>query len=115
MSSLRDRILARKGNLKKEVIEVEEWGERVEVREFTLRQRDDFVKASKDNKEDIALRLIVFNLFDPETGEQLFGEEDFADLKEFSAQVIEDLGERVIELSGLKKRFEEAVKAQEKN
>ena len=105
MGTLRERIIARDDS-KKEVVEVEEWGEKVEVRSLSGTQRAKLIRQARKEGNDadaVNLHAILFTdtLFDPETGEKIFQPEDMDVILEKSAAVLDRLGQIAFRLSGL--------------
>lgn len=103
--SLRDRILA-KDDIGKKSVEIPEWGETVEIRTMSAAGRAAMMEnVTKDGgKVDMQAfypALIIAGVYDPETGEPLFTEEDADFIKSKSAKVIEMLAREVMDASGM--------------
>jgi len=117
--SMRDKIRSAR-DIQSEVVDVPEWGVAVEVRSMSVRQRAAFVAASQDQSEEGVQRvekvyggILVSCVYDPETNEPVFDEDDLSWLMtEKSGAVIDNLVGRCLEVSGLKeKAIDEAGKS----
>jgi len=116
MSSLRDKIKAA-DDIKRELVEVPEWGVTVEVRTISGAARAQlFAEATDKNGklhyDDAYTGLIIASVFDPETGERVFSAADADWLKKKSSNATERLTEVAVRLSGLSP---EAIGQAEKN
>jgi hypothetical protein len=101
---LKDKIL-QASDIKSETMVIDEWDATVEVRSMNGAQRARLMRESFDPETkglnwDYA-SLILAGVYDPETGELLFGEGDRNALNEKHGGVLEKLAMRVLELSGL--------------
>lgn len=117
--SLREKIRSA-NDIERQLVHVPEWDVNIEVRSMTVRQRAAFVTASQDQSEGAADRIekvygqiLVSCCLDPDSGENVFSEEDLTWLMtEKSGSVIDDLVARCLEASGLKeKAVDEAGKS----
>ena len=119
MGGLRDQILEA-DDLPSELVEVPEWKVTVEVRGMTGTDRDAYeakAVALKRGGTDIELRLADFRskllvkcLFDPESGERVFADNEAQKLGAKSGQVIERLFEVAGRLSGMADSSVEAAR-----
>jgi hypothetical protein len=119
MSGIKDRILAA-DDLPVEDVEVPEWGVTVQVRGMSGTDRDAYeakAVALKRGGTDIELRLadfrsklLVKSLFDPESGERIFADNEVHKLGAKSGQVIERLFEVAGRLSGMADKSTEVAK-----
>ena len=103
--SLRDRILAAE-DIGKETLTVDQWGVDLEVRTMSAGQRSQMLQKCTldDGTVDLDLlypMLVIATVFDPETGEQVFTPEDMAGLQEKSANSIELVAQKAMEMSGM--------------
>ena len=105
MSSIRDRVA--QSPLRKEPYRVPEWDVEVELRSVSV----DDVRALSDGSDSDrfrdAVRLVVLAVYDPETGEPAFTNDDIPMLSGKSAGPVTRLAEAILEVSGLS---EDAVK-----
>ena len=105
--SLRDKILAA-SDLKRELVEVPEWGMSVYVATMTGTERDAFESSTvtvRGKKKDINLnnfraRFLVKVLVD-ETGERIFSDADATDLGKKNSTILTRLFEVAQKLNGL--------------
>jgi len=110
VTDLRGLILAA-DDLPFEDLDVPEWGVKVRVRGLTGTDRDAYEAKSvalRRGGQDIELRLANFRsrlvvkcLYDPETGERIFGDNETAQLGAKAARVIERLFDIANRLSAL--------------
>jgi hypothetical protein len=121
VSKIKQKIRAA-SDLARELVEVPEWDVTIEVRSMSARQRSLFAATieSGQNETDVTQRLerlwssvFLTCLFDPETNEPLFGDEDMDWLfVEKSGVVIDRIANVCLEVSGLKeKAVDEAGKS----
>lgn len=87
-------------------IQVEEWGVKLGIRSMTARQRSIMQERWTEEGEQSASSLyenIIFHcVYDPETGEPVFTEEDLEWLlDEKSSTVIDKLAQECLKVSGL--------------
>ena len=78
--SLRDRIIA-VDDLQREIVKIEQWGFDVEIRGMSGAARAAIVQDAADNNGNINFakmmpEVVIGCVFDPLTGEQVFGSED---------------------------------------
>jgi hypothetical protein len=106
-SELRNQIL-KADDIGKEIVEVPEWGVKVEIRGMNGLARAKFLKASAGpdgagtvDFERFFPDLIIACAFDPETGEQVFDLADREVLNEKSGAALQRLADPAMRLSGL--------------
>jgi len=114
--NLRDKILKAK-DIPVEVKEVPEWGVSIEIRGMTGKQRSDMIAATLDKKGKtitgaIYPELLTRCLYDPETGEPIFTQQDAEQISGKSGHVLERLARIASRLSGIS---DEALETAEKN
>lgn len=104
MSELRERILAAK-DVASERVKVEAWGVEVEVRGLTGRARaallQDALEGSTLNLGKAYPLMVIECTYDPETGERVFGPDDFDVVAEKSGGALELIATTAARLSGL--------------
>lgn len=103
--SLRDRIFAA-DDIGRESLEVPQWGVTLEIRTMTAHRRSQMLKAAALDEGGVDLdvlypMLVVSCVFDPETGEAVFTNDDMAGLQEKSAAAIELVATKAMEMSGM--------------
>jgi hypothetical protein len=104
--SIRDRIRQARDE-RSELVEVEEWGETIEVRSMTGRERAYTLKKYLDadtgevDYEALYPEVVIATAHDPQTGERIFGIEDVEWLKDKNAGALEKVGGVAMRLSGL--------------
>ena len=103
--SLRDRILEA-DDIGRELVEVPQWGVEVEVRTMSAGKRSRMLQTCSlpDGTVDLDRlypMLIIATVFDPETEERIFTEDDMALLQEKSAGAIEFVATKAMEMSGM--------------
>lgn len=88
-----------------ELVDIPEWGVKVEVRGFSLGERLDFYNRVTDgdrvNRDNFYPELIIACSFDPETGDRVFDPADRDELKTKSAAACERITSVAQRLSGL--------------
>ena len=105
--SIRDLILA-KQDIPSEVVDVPEWGVKVEVRGMTGAERTRIMDKASDNNGSVNLQfiypeIVIATSFDPETGEQIFVPADRDVLLSKSASAIDRIALVGMRLSGFTK------------
>jgi hypothetical protein len=105
--SIRDLILA-KQDIPSEVVEVPEWGVKVEVRGMTGAERTRIMDKASDNNGQVNLQfiypeIVIATSFDPESGEQIFVPADRDVLLSKSASAIDRIALVGMRLSGFTK------------
>lgn len=103
--SLRDRIIAA-DDIGRETITVPQWNAEIEIRTMSAGQRSRMIAAAANGNGDIDLdrlypMLIIATAFDPETGAQVFDENDMALLQEKSAAAVEFVAQHAMRMSGM--------------
>lgn len=105
MSKIREQILGAK-DIRSETVAIPEWGVTVEVRGLTGTQRARLMKNGFDARgtvdfERLYPELIIASVFDPETGEPVFGEADREALNAKSGAALEQVAQSAMRISGL--------------
>lgn len=105
--SIRDQILAVQ-DIPTELVEVPEWGVKIEVRGMTGAERTRIMDKATANDGDMNLQMIypeivIATSFDPETGEQVFLPEDRDILLSKSATALDRVAMVGMRLSGFTK------------
>ena len=104
--SIRDQIMKAK-DISGELMEIKEWGVKVEVRTMTARQRARVMENAIDpitGKSSISIiypEIAIACVFDPESGEPVFTNDDKDALLEKSGAVLEKIASKAMTLSGL--------------
>lgn len=113
-----DRAAIRRSGLKRELVEVEEWGGEVFIRAMSVRDREEFVELYGGDDEDadnapypadvwLALKCVC-----DEDGNRLFGEDDASVLLDQPMSAVQRVGKACMKLNGLTR---DAVEDAEKN
>lgn len=102
--SLRDRILS-VDDTQREVLTIEEWGVEVEVRGMSGAARAAISQDAADNNGAVNFRkmmpeIVVGCVFDPATGEQVFGDEDRESVMSKSGTALDKIVTVAMRLSG---------------
>ena len=102
---IREQILDAQ-DLRKEVVDCPEWGVKVEVRSMSGIERAETLQAQmgEDGKVDsnrLYPTLLIATIFDPETGERIFNENDADILNSKNSAVLERLAKVAFRLSGM--------------
>ena len=103
--SLRDKILAA-DDIGREIFTVPLWEVDVEVRTMTASERSKMLNSAMDDNGNMDLeqlypRILIATVFDPDTGEQVFTEDDVSALQNKSASAVEAVAQKSMALSGL--------------
>ena len=103
--SARDRILAHP-RAKREQLEIPEWEVTVELRSMSIAQKgevmpDDLEGLTPKRGLEMLCDVVVFTCCDPETHEPIFTAEDLNWLKSEPASIVELVGNKGLEVSGL--------------
>ena len=104
--SLRDQIMKAK-DISGELMEIKEWGVKVEIRTMTARQRARVMENAIDpitGKSSISIiypEIAIACVFDPESGEPVFTNDDKDALLEKSGAVLEKIASKAMTVSGL--------------
>jgi hypothetical protein len=102
--SIRDQILA-KQDIPSEMVEVPEWGVKVEVRGMTGAERTRIMDKATQTAGDVNLQfvypeIVIATAFDPESGEQVFKPSDRDALLAKSATALDRIAGVGMRLSG---------------
>lgn len=102
--SLRDQIFATQ-DIPSEMVDVPEWGVKLEVRGMTGAERTRIMDIALDNKGGMNLQfvypeIVIATAFDPETGTQVFTPNDRGTLLSKSATALDRLAGVGMRLSG---------------
>jgi len=102
--SLRDQIFAIQ-DIPSEMVDIPEWGVKLEVRGMTGAERTRIMDLAVDNKGGINLQfvypeIVIATAFDPETGLQVFTPSDRGTLLSKSATALDRLAGVGMRLSG---------------
>jgi len=102
--SIRDHILATQ-DIPSEIVDVPEWGVKVEVRGMTGAERTRIMDLAVDQKGGVNLQfvypeIVIATSFDQEKGEQIFGPKDRDALLAKSATALDRLASVGMRLSG---------------
>ena len=102
--SIRDQILA-KQDIPSEMVDVPEWGVKVEVRGMTGAERTRIMDKATQNAGDVNLQfvypeIVIATAFDPESGEQVFKPGDRDALLAKSATALDRIAAVGMRLSG---------------
>ena len=105
MARLADKI-RQADDRQENTINVEEWGVKIGVRSMTARQRSDmqerWAEAGEQSASTLYENIILHCVFDPDTGESVFNEDDLDWLlEEKSAQVVDKIAQECLKVSGL--------------
>ena len=105
--SIRDLILA-KQDIPSQLVDVPEWGVKVEVRGMTGAERTRIMDKASDSAGGVNLQfiypeIVIATSFDPETGEQIFVPTDRDVLLSKSASAIDRIALVGMRLSGFTK------------
>ncbi len=104
--SIRDQILKAK-DISGELMEIKEWGVKVEIRTMTARERARVMENAVDPQTGKASISVVYPeiaiacVFDPESGEPVFKPEDKDALLDKSGAILEKIAAKAMSLSGL--------------
>lgn len=103
--SLRDRILQAK-DIQSNKLTVEQWGVELDIRTMTAIERSRLVATCTKpdgtvDMEKMYPLLLIAAVYDPETGEKVFSNEDVESLQEKSAAAVEFVAQKVMEVSGM--------------
>lgn len=98
--SLRDRILAAQ-DLGSKLVEVPEWGVTLEMRGMDAATSEALSDAATEGGQSWLRSVIVASAHDPETGEQVFTQDDVDALGAKSSAVIARLWQEALDVSKL--------------
>jgi hypothetical protein len=96
---------------KSELVEVEEWGVKVEVRSMTGKRRafmmTRFMGDGGLDTERLYPELLIATVYDPETGDMVFRPEDADALNERNAAALERIAQVALRLSGMTEKAQD--------
>ena len=104
--SLRDQIMKAK-DINGELMDIKEWGVKVEIRTMTARERakmmDNAVDpvSGKTSISNMYPEIAIACVYDPETKEPVFTHEDKDALLDKSGAVLENIAAKAMQLSGM--------------
>lgn len=103
--SLRDKILA-SSDIQSELVDIPEWGVTVEVRGLTASARAALMQSAADdggrvNLASVYPTMVIGCTYDPDTGDKVFTDGDFAALGEKSGLAVERIASAAMSLSGM--------------
>ena len=113
--SLRDRIIATQ-DTQSEIVHVQEWGVDIEIRGMSGAARAQMTQSAADNDGGINYikmmpNVVIGCVFDPETGERVFNDNDHEIVMEKSGSALDDIVKVAMRLSGFgEKAVDEAGK-----
>lgn len=113
--SLREKI-KNVDDIKKEIISIKPWNCDIEIRTMSAHQRANVLDNVSDDEGNIyhdklRFQMILNSCFDPDTGEQIFKEEDEEWLMKKSFGPIEMISQKIMRLSGISRNsIEDAEK-----
>lgn len=104
MSSLHDRLVSAPPKFKRDVIDVPEWDCKFEVRSLSVdaKLRLGSLAGEEGSEAAVMTFLVASSVFDPDTGEKVFSEDDGDWLRAQDSAVVETIASAVLEVSGLK-------------
>jgi hypothetical protein len=101
MPTIRDLVL-QAADIESEVVDVAQWGVKIEVRGMTVEERLDYAqRATNGERKHIFAELLLATCYDPDTGERVFDRADRDALSAKAAAPVEKLVEVAQRLSGL--------------
>ncbi len=111
MTSMRERILAL-DDVESELVDLPVWGVKLEVRSMTGTERAAMLERFIDDRGEMNVRdlypsLVIASVFDPETGDKVFGPDDHDALNEKNAAALERLAQAAMRLSGISQEAQE--------
>ena len=114
--SLKDKIKNAE-DLRAETITIDEWDVTLEVRAFSARKRLELGRLATDssgqeNSIEFVARLLKESIYDPETHDPVFTDDDVGWLMDKSGAVLDRLTLKAMEVNGLDKA---SVRDAEKN
>ncbi len=103
--SIREQIINAE-DIEHEIIEVPVWGVSIEVRSMTGRARTRLIKTATDNDGQLDMEtlypdMVILCSFDPESGEQIFSQDDRDLLLSKSAGPLELIALAAMRISGM--------------
>jgi len=114
MTDLRGKIFEA-DDITKELLEVPEWGVKVEIRSMTAGQRATLTEGVTSDKVDVSnnmyAKTVIATVFDPTTGLPVFTEQDREAILSKNGAVIERLATKALGSSGLGEKAVEESQA----
>ena len=103
--SIREQII-NADDIEHEIIDIPVWGVKIEVRSMTGRARTRLIKTATDNDGQLDMEtlypdMVILCAFDPETGEQIFTQDDRDLLLSKSAGPLEQVALAAMRISGM--------------
>jgi len=103
--SIREQII-NADDIDHEIIDIPVWGVKIEVRSMTGRARTRLIKTATDNDGQLDMEtlypdMVILCAFDPETGEQIFTQDDRDLLLSKSAGPLEQVALAAMRISGM--------------
>ena len=83
-----------------DTVDCPEWGGDVRVRGLTAYEQSAIMKLGEERKNEAVVKVVMFGCVD-ENGQRLFDAEDVKQLQTKSYAVIERLGKRILQLTGV--------------
>lgn len=104
-ASLRSKILV-SNDIGVETKTIPEWGVTIEIRSMTAKERAYVQMASRDEDgepdlDKLYALLVIYSVYDPESGERIFGEEDVPALATKNGKVMEEIAGIAMTVSGM--------------
>lgn len=109
----RNQILSKVGVLKREELDIPEWGGSVILRELTAIERDQIETMlvsgkAKNNYQGVRARTMALACVN-ETGDQVFTEKDIPMLGQLSGKTLNDVFKKVSDMSGMTAEAEQEL------
>jgi len=104
--SLRDQIMKAK-DINGELMDIKEWGVKVEIRTMTARERATMLEnavdpvSGKTSISNMYPEIAIACVYDPETKEPVFTHADKDALLDKSGAVLENIAQRAMQISGM--------------
>ena len=111
--SLRDQILA-SSDIQSKLVDIPAWGVTVEVRGMTAAARASLLQRAAVDGGGVDLTalypsLVIGCTFDPDTGERVFSDVDFAAIGDKSGAAVELIAAEAMSLSGISEDARDAL------
>jgi hypothetical protein len=111
--SLRDQILA-SSDIQSKLVDIPAWGVTVEVRGMTAAARASLLQRAAVDGGGVDLTalypsLVIGCTFDPDTGERVFSDGDFAAIGDKSGAAVELIAAEAMSLSGISEDARDAL------
>lgn len=104
--SLRDQIMKAK-DINGELMDIKEWGVKVEIRTMTARERATMLEnavdpvSGKTSISNMYPEIAIACVYDPETKEPVFTHADKDALLDKSGAVLENIAQKAMQISGM--------------